>query len=122
MTPEYDPETFKEKFPSIFQEIENGVNTLDVDGVRTKSEDDEEESKKGKAPEPSTVDYIRLCDEEEEALEIIDYMEEEGKIDSEYAEDLRDQLDSRGLSSFGPKREPGEYSFKEEEQEEEESE
>ncbi len=119
MIPEFDPETFKEKFPSIFKEMEKGDNTLDVDGVRTKSEDDEEGSKKGKSPDPGAVDYIRLCDEDEEALEIIDYMEEEGKIDPEYAEELRDQLDSRGLSSFGPKREPGEYSFKDQEEEEE---
>lgn len=119
MMPEYDPDTFKEKFPSIFKEMEKDENTLDVDGVRTKSEDDEESSTKGKSPEPSAVDYLRLCDEDEEALEIIDYMEEEGKIDPGYAEELREQLNSRGLSSFGPKREPGEYSFIDQEEEEE---
>lgn len=107
--PKYDSDYFKEKFPNLYKEIKEGTKTIEVDGVRTEQGEGEKDSEKKEGEGPNIIDFIRLCDEEDEALEIINFMEEEGKIDSEYAIDLRNQLTRRGLRSFGSKRKPGEY-------------
>lgn len=110
---EYDTDYFREKFPNLFEEIKNQTNSVRIDGVRT----DSEEAKKATQPKRSlgstVVDFMRLCDTENEAVEIINYMENERKIDSEYAKKLRNQLTHQGLRSFGSKRKPGEYPFTE---------
>lgn len=107
----FDNEYFQEKFPNLSEEIENQTKTLRIDGVRTNSEEGEKASKSAKHSSPATIDYIRLCDTEDEALEVINYLEDEGKIEPEYAKKLRTQLTNRGLESFGSKRDPGEYPF-----------
>lgn len=117
--PKYDPDYFKEKFPELYKEIKEGSNTIDIDGVRTEPEEGEKASEKEKKAGPNIVDFIRLCDTEDEAVEIINHMEDEGKIDSDYAKDLRNQLTHGGLRSFGSKRKPGEYSFDEQEEDSE---
>lgn len=104
-----DSEFFKKNFPHLYEEIKNRTRSLSVDGVRTSSDEGEKASKSDESPLPNVVDYIRLCEDEDEAFEIIDYMENEGKIDLEYATKLRTQLVKQGLRSFGSKRRPGEY-------------
>ncbi len=106
---EKDSEFFKENFPHLYEEIKNRTKSISVDGVRTSSEEGEKASKSDESPVPNVVDYLRLCEDEDEAVEIIDYMEDEGKIDSEYATKLKTQLVKQGLRSFGSKRKPGEY-------------
>lgn len=106
-----NPEDFKEKFPHLSEEIEKRKRTIRIDGVRTDPEEGEKATKVGRDPGPSAVDFIRLCDTEEEALEIIDHMKEEGKINQEYATKMRNQLKNQGLRSFGSKRDPGEYDY-----------
>lgn len=108
---ELDLEKFQKKFPNLFREIKNDTQSIKIDGVRTNPEEAEKasKSKKKEGPEPNLVDYIRLCENKEEALKIIDYMEREEKVDPEYAEKIRNQLKNRGLRSFGSKRRPGKY-------------
>ncbi len=109
--PKYDPDYFKERFSDLYKEIENREETVEIDGVRTSAEQGKKAAERKKDAGPNVIDFIRLCDTEDEVVEIINYMEEEGKINSQYAKKLRKQLIRKGLSSFGPKREPGEYSF-----------
>lgn len=106
-----DSEDFKEKFPHLSEEIEKRKETIRIDGVRTDSKEGEKAAKADRDSGPSVVDFIRLCDTEEEALEIINHMEEEGKIDQKYAAKMRNQLANQGLRSFGSKRQPGEYDY-----------
>lgn len=107
---EFDLEKFQKKFPNLFKEIKNNTQSIKIDGVRTNPEEAEKASKsKKKDPEPNLVDYIRLCDNKEEALKIIDYMEREERVEPKYAEKIRNQLKNRGLRSFGSKRRPGKY-------------
>lgn len=106
-----DKDEFRERFPHLFKEIKNNTATLDVDGVRTDSDEAEKSSGSEESREPNVIEYLRLCDEKDEALEIIDYMEREGKIVQDYADKLRSQLEERGLRSFGSKRKPGSYPF-----------
>lgn len=106
---EYDPEYFRKRFPHLAEEMEDKTNALSLDSVRTDPEEAERASSPDRAKDPTAVDFIRLCDEDEEAVEIIDFLERQGRLEPEYAERLRIQLVERGLRSFGPKREPGSY-------------
>lgn len=106
----YDKDYFKEKFPNLTKEINNKSKTVKIDGIRTDSEESEKAAKPDRESGPTAVDFIRLCDSEEEAVEIINYLESEEKIPPEYAKKLRNQLTHKGLRSFGSKRTAGEYS------------
>jgi hypothetical protein len=61
---------------------------------------------------PSAVDFIRRCDTEAQAEEIIAYLQKKGEITKENADELRRQLKRDGVRSFGPKKEEY-YYFKE---------
>jgi hypothetical protein len=54
--------------------------------------------------EPTAIDYLRRCENDGQALEIINFLEEKGEIDASYARKLREQLARHGLRSFGKKR------------------
>jgi hypothetical protein len=58
------------------------------------------------------VDFIRRCDTEVQAEEIIAYLQKKGEISKENAEQMRCQLKRDGVRSFGPKKEEYHY-FKE---------
>jgi hypothetical protein len=59
---------------------------------------------------PDIIDFIRRCDTEDEALEIIKYMEKKLEISKEYAKHLTKELKTKGVRSFGPKKEIDYYS------------
>ncbi len=89
-------EEFKKLFPNIAKELEenNGI-TLKVD--------------KSRGYNPTVIDFIKRCEKDEEALEIIDFLEKRKEISEEYAESLRKRIKEKGVRSFGKKREPGYY-------------
>lgn len=105
----FDPDYLRERFPHLAQEIEKRVKAVNIDGVRTDSEEAKKATYSDRAKGPTVIDFLRLCDTDEEALEIIDFSVKHGKIDLERARKLRRQLVNRGLRSFGSKREPGKF-------------
>jgi len=112
---EVDRERFRRAFPHLAEEIERGVQKITISAVRWDPNVGEELASSGTARDPwagympDAIAFIRRCDTEEQALEIIDYLERKGEITSDYAEKLRRQLKEKGLRSFGPKKEPGYY-------------
>ncbi len=112
---------FLEKyFPHLASEIKSGrTKKIRIDAVRQDIREAERiaQPKPRRMPEkyrfwgyePTVIDFIRRCDTEEEALEVINYLEKKGEISREYAERLRKQLKEKGLRSFGTKKEPGYY-------------
>jgi hypothetical protein len=96
-------ELIKKKFPHIAAELEEP--SVSFSSVRS----DPKEAEKASF-EPTAVDFIRRCDTEEQALEIIDFLESRKEIHHDYADKLRKQLKERGLRSFGSKKKPGYYS------------
>jgi len=58
---------------------------------------------------PNVVDFIRRCKSEKEAQEIIEYVEGTGEIGKSEAQRMRSQLKTKGLRSFGAKKEYGYY-------------
>lgn len=111
---ELDEKTFKKLFPNLYREIVEKKMSFSIDGVRTSIEEGETESKKSRDVPfmPTPIDYLRRCESDEEALEVIDYLEKRKEITSEEAEKLRKQIKVHGVRSFGSKKEWGYYSEK----------
>ena len=90
----------KRLFPNLLREIECEEQTVAIGSVRSNTKSGEEYA----SGEPlDVINYLRKCEKEEKALEIIGYFEKQGKISSEYAKSLRIQLLQQGLRSFGKK-------------------
>ena len=105
-----DWERFRKLYPHLAEEIEKGALKIPIDHFRVRLEhEDRLTARKWAGYNPDVVDFIRRCDTEEQADEIIDYMEIQGEITREKAEELRRQLKSEGLRSFGDKKESDFY-------------
>ena len=124
-----DKKSLKKMFPHLYGELETGEVKVPINAVRKNpleaeeaaagEECEEEESApctetpdKLRHFNPSAVDFIRRCDTEAQAEEIIDYLQKKGEITKENAEHMRCQLKQKGVRSFGPKKEENHY-FKE---------
>ncbi|RLF13140.1 MAG: DUF2095 domain-containing protein [Thermoprotei archaeon] len=99
---EMDIETFKKLYPNLAREMEQQLMSVEIRGSRTNDEDYHPKL-------PDAVDYIRRCKSVNEAEEVIEYLERTKQISKEKACELREQLYSQGLESFGPHKEFGYY-------------
>jgi len=108
---ELKKEAFKKMFPTLAKELGSGENKISVNSVRTDSEAGEKHVSRGKFVHylPDVIDFIRRCETQEQAEEIIDYMERRGEIDRPYARKLKKQLTEKGVRSFGAKKEEDYY-------------
>ena len=124
-----DKKSLKKIFPNLYNEIETGEVKVPINALRKSpleaeeaaaSEEYEEYAVEEFVPctetpdklrhfNPSAVDFIRRCDTEVQAEEIIDYLQKKGEITREMAEQLRCQLKRDGVRSFGPKKEENYY-------------
>lgn len=109
---EIDEKAFKKLFPNLYKEIMRKRMSVSINAVRTTPEEAEKEAAREKPSMPTPIDYIRRCDTDEEAIEVIDYLECRGEVSREEAERLRKQVRERGVRSFGKKKEWGYYSEK----------
>jgi hypothetical protein len=111
VTVETDRKSFKKLFPNLSEELEGGDSKVSIDAFKTDSESaDETMSDKFRSYDPNVVDFIRRCDTEEQAEEIIAYVEKKGEVTKEHAAKLRNQLKKKGVRSFGSKKEEDYYS------------
>ena len=101
----WDWERFKRMFPHLAKEIEDGVMTFRIGGIRWSDRSEEFDELRN----PDVISFIRRCRTVEEAEQVIDFMEKRGEISKEYAEALRRQLHEKGLRSFGEYKPPGYY-------------
>ncbi|WP_457751580.1 DUF2095 family protein [Thermococcus sp.] len=102
---EYDREEFRENFPALARELEE--EGVPIDGYR--KENMEEELRDFSGYNPTVIDFIRRCETDEEALEIINWMESREEITHEMAKELRITLLKKGVRAFGSKKEWGWY-------------
>ncbi len=119
-----DKKSLKKMFPHLYEELENGEVKVPINAVRKDAEAienaecEEADFEPTVLPDklrhfnPSAVDFIRRCDTETQAEEIITYLEKKGEITKENAKELRCQLKRDGVRSFGTKKEEY-YYFKE---------
>ncbi len=116
-----EKENFRRRFPKLSGEVDEEVMGIPLDLTAT----DELNSKSSNALakenvqkkpmrgfdgyDPTAVDFIRRCGSEKEAQEIVEYMEKKGEIERSEAQRMRSQLRTKGLRSFGVKKEYGYY-------------
>jgi len=108
---EIDKEQFKKMFPNLAREIINEEDQkVTITAVRSDIETGEKASSgKFRGYNPDVIDFLRRCDTDEQAIEIIDYLEKRKEISEKYASHLRRQLEEKGIRSFGSKKEDGYY-------------
>jgi len=109
---EADKKSFKKMCPNLAKELTSGESTVSIDSVRTNPDQAEKSlTDKFHNYSPTVVDFIRRCNTEKEANEIIAYLEKRCEITKEHAQQLRKQLKQKGVRSLGPKKEE-DYYFK----------
>lgn len=107
---EIDKERFKKKFPHLAKELESGKDKVEITSIRSDIQTGEKSStKKFLGYVPDVIDFLRRCDNEEQAEEIIHYQEKKGEITPQYAQRLKEQLKKEGVRSFGQKKEEDHY-------------
>jgi hypothetical protein len=105
-----DKKKFRKTFPHLTQELEAGDCRLTITSVRSDLQTGEKAaSRKFANYMPDVIDFLRRCDTERQAEEIIRYLEGRGEIGRDYAMRLRKQLKEKGVRSFGSKKEDDYY-------------
>jgi hypothetical protein len=101
---------FRKMFPHLAQEVEGGDCRVVIDSVRSDLQTGEKtSSRKFVRYIPDVIDFLRRCDTEQQAGEIICYLEGRGEISPDYAKRLKEQLKKKGVGSFGSKKEDDYY-------------
>ena len=117
MTVETERKSLKKMFPNLTRELEEGESKVSIDSVRADAAEAEKciEEIEPAPPDkfrhynPDAVDFIRRCDTEEQAEEIVAYLQKRGELSCEDADRLREQLKREGVRSFGSKKEENYY-------------
>jgi hypothetical protein len=100
---------FREAFPALSKELEEkSTKTFRIDGVRTMAEETDSTGGSGTFT-PDVVDYIRRCDTVSQAMEIVDFLMKRNEISPSQAREIKGQLKTDGLRSFGSKKEKDHY-------------
>lgn len=107
---------FKKLFPNLADEMETGKSLADIE-IEPESPRSE---RKFQSYNPEAIDFLRRCKTNEQAEEIIAYLEKRKEISRQEANALRKQLKEKGLKSFGTPKKPGFYEKIEDDEEEEE--
>ena len=90
---EIDKKKLREEFPNLAKELEGPEMAAPIEGVRSSEE----------TIDLDIIRVIRRCDNEEQAVEIINYMLRRKEISQEQADNILKQLKESGLRSFGSK-------------------
>lgn len=118
---EIDKKSIKKMFPHLSKELEEEEESkVTIDSIRANPEEAEKDLAEVEAASadqfrhfnPDVVDFLRRCDTDAQAEEIIAYMEKRSELTKERAAELRTQLKKNGVRCFGPKKEEN-YYFKE---------
>ncbi len=97
-------------FPRLFEEMQTDEEVVDTLIEIDVSPQKKSQFKRFDRYNPDILDFIRRCDNEQQAEEIIQYLEERREISSKYAKNLRKQIRESGVRSLGPKKEDDYYS------------
>jgi len=100
-----EKEKFKRMLPHLAEEMSSEKNRIPIKSVRSEPESKEKAAASTfEGYEPDIIDFLRRCDNEKQALEVINYMEKRGEITSSHASKLKKQLKEKGIRSFGAKK------------------
>jgi len=105
-----DRNKFRKMFPHLAREMDARQNRIAITSVRSDLHTGEKApSKKFSQYSPDVIDFLRRCDHEQQAGEVINYLERSKEISREYAQRLKKQLKEKGVRSFGSKKEEDYY-------------
>ena len=112
---EIDKKSVKKMFPNLSRELEGGEGTVPIDSVRTdpdaaeKTLADTEKTVSDKFHHynPNVVDFIRRCDTEAQAEEIIAYLQKRGELTEEYCAELREAAEKGRREKFWSQKRRG---------------
>ena len=106
-------------FPNLMKELDGEENKVKIDSVQdddselveeeTSSDNETVLPDKFRHYNPDVVDFLRRCDTEKQAEEIITYLQKRGELTKDHACKLRTQLKKEGVRSFGSKKEENYY-------------
>ena len=103
-------ELLRKMFPHLAEEMNTEESRMAINSVRSDIQTGETASSREFVRyTPDVIDYVRRCDNEQQAKEIITYLEKRREISRQYARRLRKQLKEKGVRSFGPKKEEDYY-------------
>lgn len=103
VAPRVSFDNFQEHFPALHSEITQEEMTLDL--KRDESTDDDPLSKYL----PDVFDFLARAKTDQEGHEIINFLEKDGQLEPEQATNVREQLSTNGIRSFGPLRTKNHY-------------
>lgn len=103
-----------ERFPRLAEEIQSSESDVLVEGVRWEETNRTRQSitpdkSRFSGHSPDVIDFLRRCASDEEAMQIIDFLEKRGEISPVHVKELRRQLQTNGVRSFGSKKSWGHY-------------
>ncbi|MHA1611349.1 MAG: DUF2095 family protein [Promethearchaeota archaeon] len=102
LTVEYDIKEFQDSLPNLSSELTSSKDTqpdVVISGVKFNET----------PQDPKIVDFFQRCETEAQALEILSYMNKQGEISDNEASEMKHQLKSKGVRSFGPRKTSGHY-------------
>jgi len=91
----------------VFDNDESEINLESEIDVKTTNKPMEKDYLRGFNPQ--AIDFIRRAKTNDEALEVINYLQKRGEITSDHCEQLKLQLKEQGLESFGEHKQDGYY-------------
>ncbi len=100
----YDKDELKEKFPHLITEIVGKKKSLKIDSIEYTT--DLKQSKVGmpypdELVNPSVIDFLRRCTNNDEALNILDYLLKQKEISEKDYNSIKNQiLKGEGLEEF----------------------
>jgi len=125
-----DKHSLKKMFPNLYRELEDETSennvSINITSAATDAKIDKETPEIEDVCEeeflkpiktvdklqhfnPSAIDFIRRCDTNEQAQEIISYLQKRGELTHDQAKELNHKLKQEGVRGFGPKKEENHY-------------
>lgn len=117
----YDREELKTYYPHLMNEISEKKKSVSIDSVEMsieqdnkKENSDQNEFVSEELTNPGAIDFIRRCNNDDEVIEILDYLLKRNEINSEEYNSLKNYIiDEGGLKDLiekcGGHKEPGYY-------------
>lgn len=96
---EYDKEYLQRKFPHLMSEMSNKEQSIKIDSITSeieKSKDEVSLKNEVKIPNelinPGAIDFLRRCNTNEEAFEIIDFLLQKKQLTREEYDDIHGKI------------------------------
>jgi len=104
LTVSYDKDELKEKFPHLATEIVGKKKSVKIDSIENNTilkQSEAEISNPDELRNPSAIDFLRRCTNNDEALNILDYLLKKKEISEKDYNSFKNQIiEGEGLNKF----------------------